>query len=201
MISNTPTAYPGYASVVVLLFVLSLASCFGVETKERKVPPSESNTKGKALTGKPAIEDIANLLEASPAWSNILANDNQSQKIVIEYLERISQYDLAIIRVAIEQYINHKMATKSYGVSSMSRLYVLNRYLFDLPTDYPFDRSTFGGWIGVPEGNGRINLLWPFSYDSQGQLVLTGRFGGYNGHDYLATQEFDYFQQTFPTRK
>jgi hypothetical protein len=83
----------------------------------------------------------------------------------------------------------------------MSRLYVLSRYIFNVPERAKFDSPTFGGWMGVPHNSEEINLLWPLSYDQQGNLALTGQFGGYMGDDYLAIQEFDYFRSAYGARR
>jgi hypothetical protein len=85
----------------------------------------------------------------------------------------------------------------------MSRLFVLNRYLFDLPPKARIDRGKVYGlgfcrWV---EGN-EIPLLWPFSRTDDGtSLSLTGRFRGYMGHEYLAVPAFDYYNRQYGRRQ
>jgi hypothetical protein len=82
-----------------------------------------------------------------------------------------------------------------------SRVFLLNRYLFQAPEKSPIDEQLFGGWAGTPIENGMVNRLWPFAYDSQNKLQLARDFEGYFGNGYRGLDEFDYFQKTFGLRK
>jgi hypothetical protein len=145
------------------------------------------------------INRVVRTLETCPAWTS--ASDDLSRKRILVCLESISKNDLNVVRMAMERYIRIKMKRNSYDVDSMSRLYLLNRYIFDVPEKAEFSRPTFGGWMGVPHSSQEINLLWPLSFDRNGKLALTGRFAGYLGDDYLALEEFDHFQQTYGERR
>jgi hypothetical protein len=145
-----------------------------------------------------SINKVVKAIETCPAWRS--ASDDLSRKKLLVCLEGISKNDLNVIRMAMERYIAFKRKRNSYDVDSMSRLYLLNRYIFDVPEKAEFSRSTFGGWMGVPHSSQEINLLWPLSFDRNGKLALTGRFAGYMGDDYLALEEFDHFKETYGQR-
>ena len=154
-----------------------------------------------ALASDSTVNSVVKMIGACPAWSDLRASDILSRKASLACLERISHNDPDVIRKSMERYISNKRRRNAYDVSSMSRLYVLNRYVFNVPEKAKFDRPTFGGWMGVPHNSEEINLLWPLSYDQEGKLALTGQFGGYLGDDYLAIQELDYFRSIYGARR
>ena len=92
-------------------------------------------------------------------------------------------------------------STHPQDTSLWSRVFLLNRYLFQVPEISPIDGHLFGGWAGTPVENGMVNRLWPFSYDGQNRLQLVGEFEGYYGPPYRGLDEFDYFQKKFGLRR
>jgi len=152
---------------------------------------------------KEHTNDVLLLIEAIPPWSEIgheAAAKSRLQTVTI--LQRISKYDLETIREAEGQFISKQRTLPTgYDVAAMSKLYVLNKYLFALPEEARIDSARFfGGWLGVPHDSDDVNLLWPFSKSEPDRLSLTGTFGGYNGDDYLALEAFDYYRRTFGRR-
>ena len=148
-----------------------------------------------------SVDALARSIDSCPAWSEIDKDDSATRSVILHCLDKISASELSIIRAAMGKFISDKRSANNYNVASMSKLFVLNRYLFDAPSKAPFNRSTFGGWVGVPSTDREINWLWPLSIDSAGNLKLTGTFRGYMGDDYLALEEFDYFNKTFRRRR
>lgn len=148
------------------------------------------------------IKEIVRLLEVSPAWDTLKDNSSllENQNMILENLFKISKYDLTTIRGAISFFVEKKKSTNEYNVSNMSRLFLLNRYIFNIPESIPFDAPAFGGWVGVPIKNKIINRLWPLTVNKDGVIMIDGEFGGYFGPDYRAVEEFDYFQEKFATR-
>jgi hypothetical protein len=112
-------------------------------------------------------------------------------------LELISENDITLIREAIVRLFSKY----SQNTSLWSRVFILNRYLFQVPENSPIDEHLFGGWAGTPIENGMVNRLWPFSYDSQNRLQLVGEFEGGYGNGYRGLDEFDYFHKKFGLRR
>ena len=83
----------------------------------------------------------------------------------------------------------------------MSKLFLLNRYLFKVPACYKLkDARFFGAWGKVPHHADEVNLLWPLATDLSGKCVLVAKFGGYLGATYLPLPEFDWFDDRFGRR-
>ena|ERR1041384_3360545 len=147
-------------------------------------------------------EKVVELIESSPEWSEIPADDEASRSKIIEKMRGVAKYDLDTIRSAIEQYLSKKEQSEGGNdVASMSRLYVLNRYLFDVPDKVPMGERRFGSFFGIPHDSQSVNEMWPLSVDDKGKLALTGSFKGYFGEEYLPLQEFDYFKEKYGPRK
>jgi hypothetical protein len=146
------------------------------------------------------IDEIVFTLEKSPLWTRLEKNTDE-EKSLLNALEKISQYKVEIIREAAIKYLKNNSKNLYEVIGVESRVFVLNRYLFKVPENAPFDNGTFGGWGGVPVRNKEINWLWPLAYRPDGQLYIEGKYKGYSGHPYQAIEEFDYFYKTYGLRK
>ena len=194
------------------LFALlaATAACSGLEQRgevrnmghNNSTTPKSSNTSPRVDQPNQASADtVAREIELCPPWDELNKGDDATRGQIMKCLEQIANYDLAVIRQAMEKYMSIKRSQKALDVTAMSRLYVLNRYVFNVPEKASFERSTFGGWMGVPHDSQWINLLWPFSVDEKGKLTLTGQPSGYLGDEYKALQEFDYFNEKYGVRR
>jgi len=155
------------------------------------------------MTTEESVDRIIELIESCPAWNLLYEDDVSNRKIVIAQLQEIAKFDVSVVRLAIEKYYKGKEADNSFDITSRSRLYVLNRCLFNVPPKASFEGTAFGGWAGVPydEIENTINWMWPLSTDDNGNLQLTGRFRGYYGPPYRVIEEFDYFNERFGRRQ
>ena len=146
------------------------------------------------------IEEVVFIIEKSPLWTR-LEKKSDEEKSLLDAMEKISQYNVEIIREAAIRYLknNSKNFYEVMGVES--RIYILNRYLFKAPESALFAKGTFGGWEGVPISNKEINWLWPLAYNSDGRLYIEGKYKGYSGPPYQAMKEFDYFYKNYGLRK
>lgn len=146
------------------------------------------------------IISVLRLLEDCPKWSNTAIDNKFTRKIILQYLNQVSQYHVLTIRKAVVFYVqNSNQLDKQYH-SNLSTIFVLNRYLFKAPIKGP-DNISFGGWVGASTDNTSVNWLWPLVISNDGNLELTGTLDGYAGPAYRAIEEFDYFNKTFGLRK
>jgi hypothetical protein len=106
-----------------------------------------------------------------------------------------------VVREAIAKFIETRRAATSYSVDEWSKLFVLNRQLFNVPERFELGSPpSASGWQDVPQGENWINLLWPFTVDALGNPRLTEPFGGYLGGAYGALEQFDLFEKHFGRR-
>jgi hypothetical protein len=147
------------------------------------------------------VDEICRTLDDCIPWSQINANDVNSRNKVMDCMEKLSGYDLDILQKAVEKYVLNKEKLNSYDEDSMSRLYVLNRYIFNVPAKKTEGIPGFWGLFGDANNSGGVDGLWPLSFDDKGHLALTGTFGGYLGEPFMAVEEFKYFKEHYGVRK
>jgi hypothetical protein len=143
-----------------------------------------------------------------PDWTLFSLNKENSQERqqIKDAARRISTYDLDLIRLAFERRMKNNPL-------EFGKLFVLNKYLFNLPDairrDSPHFQFFGGGWVGMPmtgdpnkrNDSDELSLRWPWSVDDDGKWQLTGKFGGFNGPPYDALAAFDYYGKQFGKRE
>lgn len=143
------------------------------------------------------IDIISSQILSCPPWDEIEKGYiKKVESKILKDLSIIAENDIDKIRQALV-YLFKKYPRNT---ALWSRVFLLNRYIFLVPEQSPVDDKLFGGWVGTPVKNDMVNRLWPFSYDSQGKLMLVGEFEGYLGPPYLGLYEFDYFRKKYSLR-
>lgn len=148
----------------------------------------------------PDVEAFVVEFEACPSWLTVQWEDVEPRTDVLLKLQALARYDAAAIRAAM---VRH---TRMYGkgqqsIDNVCNYRILNRLLFQVPSEVPEETPVFGGWI-VYCGNGASrDELWPISIDKQGQIGLTGKAIGYLGPRYRFLEEFDYFHSKYGLRQ
>jgi hypothetical protein len=137
-----------------------------------------------------------------PPWSALHAGDAVGRRALRARLNAFKRIPLGDIREGIRLYLGDAAESPGgYGVPEMSRVFVLNRFLFRVPGAVPRREARFfGGWH-VPEREGSVDMAWPFAtVGRSGTLRLVGTFSAYAGAPYDALGEFDWFSRRFPPR-
>jgi hypothetical protein len=123
------------------------------------------------------------------------------QQELRECARRLSAHDLDLLQLAFSRYAD----------VDPNKLYVLARYLFDVPRGTHDDVPMFASFAGSRRGL-RRNLtppavshqgyvpLWPLGFNMNGDLVLLEQPGLYSGPPYGALEEFVYFRERFGRR-
>jgi hypothetical protein len=93
-------------------------------------------------------------------------------------------------------------AHDSDAVKNETRVFLLLRLVFDLPTRAPVpERRVFKGWTNWPDpdSEGSVNLSWPVSLRA-GRPRLLARYEGSDGPRYGAVEEYRYLLARYPFR-
>jgi len=182
--------YARVASVALLCMVA--ISCHGCR-KARK------SMAGVGMT--PASVEIVEKLKGMPPWDTVAPGDNQANARILQVLEDISaHYSLEETRSAIVAYESQPPPDDIW----YSRLYVLEKYVLDVPDAWVPEKSLpllAERW--QEPRNDQVNLLWPFSRGPRGQLMLTGFFvtpAIRMGEPFNALGTFDFFKEQFGRR-
>jgi hypothetical protein len=144
---------------------------------------------------------IATLIDETPPWSEVTAGDQAGLRAIEDRLRPIKEYSVEEVVEGLRRFVERRRASANgYDVPAMSKLYVLNRYLFDVPPRVPAGRPRFGGFTGVPTYAGAIDELWPWQTSANGEIRLTGAFRGFVGEAYQAVEEARAFQAEYGVR-
>ena len=136
-------------------------------------------------------------IERCPAWAQMNLSDPQAQQKLRASLEKLSRYETADLRNA-EVTIHERYCAGQIASYEHSKLFVINRYLFNVPPNMNCNDPYFGGWLGVPDG---VDMLWPLQWKDGVGLVLVGKSWGYCGEIYSAVNDFDWLNEKFGRRK
>jgi len=101
---------------------------------------------------------------------------------------------------ALAEFLNE--AEGAGGAANESRLFLLSRFVFDLPSrDRVERRRVFKGWVNWPEPDpeGVVDLSWPIRFGPGGPSLLDINEGS-DGPRYAAIEEYGYLRENFGWR-
>src|SRR5204863_3837981 len=137
---------------------------------------------------------VETLLEETPPWSGVEAGDAEALADIERRMRRLDAFPPEDVEAGIRRYVGSRSGgADGLDVDAMSKVYVLNRRLFDVPGTVPGGRPRFASFIGVPVRDGVVDELWPWAVGPDGELGLAGYFRGYAGETYDALGELDAF--------
>ena len=152
--------------------------------------------------GDGPVADAVAIIKRCPPFTLIQEDDRHEQQELLKCLAELHTYETAVLRKAVEQFITEDRDA-FVSVDDMSKLFVLNRYIFNIPaTAKGKEVRPFGGWVlPYDDGKGEMDLLWPFRIVENDQLELVGFGVGYMGETFRAVAEFDLFNERFGRRQ
>lgn len=94
----------------------------------------ENSETSYAHQDKESIKNIFEILQSCPAWVNTSSEDREIRQHILEQMKKISHYDIQDIRDALIIYVTSVYSKTSDIHADLGKIYVLNRYVFDVPT-------------------------------------------------------------------
>jgi hypothetical protein len=177
-----------------LLHCPGLAS-LDIRTEETGAPKVSQAKKAK-------LERGLKLLRSCPTWVD--AGPNEDPKVKNETADAIlaAVSSLAALPNETLKDIVTSFDKETHGSPlALSRVYILNRVVFDVPEwRRRDDHFMFGVYSGIPYDSDHIAELWPLHFDSNGKPSLIDRLGITFAYGYLASAEFEYFVKHYPRR-
>lgn len=143
------------------------------------------------------LNQVVATLEKLPPWTVAKPKEND----IIQSLAVLDASPTARLRDGVVEYVKGRKAVGEYSLAEMSKVFLLNRFIFRVPESEAQDVRFFGGWYGVPFTNGVANLMWPLGYTDQGTITIKGGYGGYAGPPYRGVEEFDFFAKRYGRRR
>jgi hypothetical protein len=147
---------------------------------------------------------VAESLREMPAWAAVGVGDSEGLQAVEAAVEDLCGDidDVDDVVAGIRRFVEAERESEGgFGVSAMSKVYVVARYCFDVPEFVPANEPGFGAFVGVPVEGDRVNELWPWETDEGDDLHLTGFFRGYSGESYQAVPEVEAFERRYGPRE
>ena len=193
------------SKVLKIILALCFLTCIFKDSWAAYQPRIKSKAKIKLIhfteNVKPKeIQTIVNLLSQCPEWNGQTVSNSQTNAQVMEQLAKISKFNLIQIREAIEYYAEESKKFDFSYRERMGSVFLLNRYLFNIPPGLQKYKKYFWGVTGAPSNDGEVDWLWPFTKDSKGALLLTGFPIFFRGTEYQALEEFDFFNKKYKAR-
>ncbi len=150
------------------------------------------------------LNAVLQALEAAPGWALMPANEiEQKGAKLMEAMRECAQLPESDLRRLVQRFVAAHADSPISGdeVSAWSKIYVLNRFYFAVPsTEARSEVKIFGGWSGVPQEPDRLGILWPLEEEPDKTLRLAGTLQGYFGPNYRALEEFDFFSKKYGRR-
>lgn len=148
------------------------------------------------------ISNLVDLIKSCPDWSSI-GREEQIYQTAVNTLQTklklIADNDTETIRKAVSNYSNEQISRHTFDAAEKARLFLLNRYIFNVPDRIESELPPYIGWklVAVPP----LNPLWPITkVDIEGNLNLDIKPLTYTGQYYSPLAEFDYFNNQYGRR-
>jgi hypothetical protein len=193
-----------WATLTSALVLVHILDCKSSIAAEAQVDSSERQAN-----------EVLDLLRGLPRWPLLPAISDKERDaeaaLEVERLEKaaeaIAKYETKVIRDAFVRY-----STKN---NDLEALYLLNKYLFNLPATARRDSKHLrylaaGGWHGLPRTGVKgspqpddiFSVLWPWTVNANGRLhfMLERRPLIFTGSQYKAVETFDYYSKHFGRR-
>ena len=149
------------------------------------------------------IVGIRSLISEMPDWSATVEQDCSISYASIKPIAvKFAQMSSYMRRSEVKRFSCH-YCSPDFDFAQASRLYLLLRILFDLPTQQPVNRAkVFGGWhhLSVDEDKADFDLAWPVYVDASTLTIKIEPCRGYFGRNYDALGEYEYFNDHFLLR-
>lgn len=180
-------------SVLTVLAMVALSGCSSQQDlgdTERWQPVSQGSVQ------------VAALLGGMPDWSTMGPRDLDTHISILSCLWHISRYDTATIRDGVLLYVRD---AKVGGPDRRdeARLFVLIKYLFDLPETLPEDApKILKDYIVSPTSQSEppADFRWPFVVERDGRITLEGTYGFSWRWGYPIMDIFDAYSSHFKRR-
>jgi hypothetical protein len=132
------------------------------------------------------VTELLTHLETMPPWTGVSWGEMPTREKILAGMHKTASYDIRVIREAVRRLLNPWRERRPEGFGAAMKVFLLNRYLFELPSSGPDSKRC---------------SLWPLSSDWRGKLELTGTFQGWGGGVADQLEMFDRFQRQYGLRK
>jgi hypothetical protein len=130
--------------------------------------------------GAPTIPDaatIATALSQCPKWTRISPTDIAQREQITKIYMDLAHYPTDAIRAGVALYLESYALQSPYVYLANQKVFACLRVVFAVPATIDItglrSPTLYTVW-GNPRSGNTLDLLWPFSTDGSGTLVLSG---------------------------
>jgi hypothetical protein len=150
------------------------------------------------------LEAIVAALQACPDWTEVPKEDFARRKRITDIYIRLAHESAGSIRAGMALFLKRHPNPSVGYIRAEDKLFAFVRVVFIVPQRYvpqPFDPSSKFSFFGNPVYSDGADLLWPYSIDRTGQLVLSGvDTGMHTGPTPDGLSDFDLMASRFARR-
>lgn len=190
---------PSRTWILASVLLMAVSACHRTAVGPTRYSAMDCNTR---TTDQALTRHVVETLQCCPTWIHAATSNTTTRATILQCLDVLARQDTSVLRKAVEQFVFERKAAGKYTVDDMSKVFLLNRYVFNVPSKSKLKEARFfGGWVGIPCDETDVDLLWPLRMGDDGKWELAGKCGGYYGDVFEAIMEFDYFNQRFGRRR
>lgn len=139
-------------------------------------------------------------VESVKAWTDGTEYSENDNYALLESATQIVAMTDAEIITGVADYSEYYAGY----LPEMSKLYLILRYVYDVPDEVAIDDAfTYGGWMRPIEeiSGSTYNMMWPLGWNETNMIVVDHTFMGYMGAKYDAPGELANFMENFSRRE
>lgn len=186
--------------------------CLMVAAVTALICPSECapNTKRAESKKQSRLKTAIELIAACPDWLSVKPQKNveKQEREILDSLSKLSKLNTDTLRKAVEYHLRvvHQQQMET-DRSPEGRLFLLNRYIFNVPKTVPLQETVDGGKF-VPQGAflkapKKVRGTWPLTIrDGHASLIPPPyTYIKLTRAEYPALKEFDLFYRKYGRRR
>ena len=150
---------------------------------------------------------IAAELEECPLWTEVAGDDVKRREQITQVYTRIAKYPAETIRAGVALFLQRYPALNFKYLDAGQKIFALVRVIFIVPQRFNTATQALPYMLsGNPMHSDGVDLAWPYSTSTTGQLVLSGVDTGiHNGPPYDPLFDFDQMasrlERRFPSER
>ncbi len=182
------------AHVLFALCVIAAPAGSGCNNGSENRPEEASGEASEQDSVAREVRLLSQLFGTMPVWCKGLTDVEAAR--TLDLLETVASYDPDTIREAMKAYVGSSTVRREDP--GLCRLYLINLYLFDVPSDSVANRGP--GWRS-PSAGEEVPLSWPLLFDDSGSASIAPYAGIlYSGEVYDPIFHFDELRSAYGLR-
>jgi hypothetical protein len=161
----------------------------------------------KAEVDEAEVLSVVDMIERLPVWTTASEHDRSLDGAILKAMAKLDAIDTNTIDAAIRLFWGRYCMPTSKGTNirawndGKAKIYLLNRYLFDVPEWVKGSVIDWGGEFMPPYSESGIPMLWPLKRSTDGRLEIAHYIPTeYVGGSYDGVRDWIFIKEHYPRR-